>query len=80
LTEAIAEEKVSVNLRTTGGVDVDVHVVFRSSEHSVLVPVRLAYSQDIAGGFQLWQIGGLIRRIRDYDKNVDDGFGREAGY
>jgi hypothetical protein len=43
--------KFSLNLHTTGGVDVDVNVLIQGSEHAVLVPIGLSYSQDITRRF-----------------------------
>ena len=50
--ESIAEGEVALNLGAAGGVDVNVHVSFRRAKHAVLVPLRLAYPQDVTGLFE----------------------------
>lgn len=79
LAQAIAEDQVSGDLRAAGGVDVNVRVLFRRAKHPVLVPFRFAHAQNVAGGFQLRQVGRLICGVRDDDQDVDDGLGGEAG-
>src|SRR5262245_60952192 len=76
--QAVPEGQDSLNLRATDREDVDVDVLFRSPEHSVLVPIRLPHPQDIPRRLQLWQICELIRRIRGYDKNINDGLGGQT--
>src|SRR6516164_5915117 len=71
--QAVSESQISLNLRTTGGVDMDMNVLVSGPEHAVLIPIGLPYTQDVTCSFQLGQISGLIRRTWDYNKNVNDG-------
>ena len=45
---------------------------------SVLEPLRLADAQMITGGLEGGGVAVFIRRVRDYENNVDDGFGGES--
>jgi|SRR5579872_5846472 len=58
----------------------NMHIPFESSEHPMLMPVRLPDSEDVTGGFQLRKVCRLVGRIRNYDKNVNYGFRTEIGY
>src|SRR6185312_16962357 len=77
--ETIAKSHVAADFRTTLGIDMNVDVALRSSEHPVLVPVGLTHSQLIAGRFERGKISGFVRGILDNDENVDDGLGCEPG-
>jgi|SRR5579872_5817753 len=58
----------------------NMHIPFESSEHPMLMPIRLPDSEDITGGFQLTKIRRLVGRIRNCDKNVNYGFRTEFRY
>ena len=47
-------------------------------EDAVLEPVRLPVSQDVAGRFQVRDVGGFVRRIGYDQHHVDLRFGGQS--
>ena len=58
----------------------DVHVRVRALEQPVLVPVRLADAQHVAGSLQRWDVSPLVACVGDNEDDVDERLRGEAGY
>src|ERR1700730_13642727 len=67
--QPVAEEQHTVNLRAAGRENMQVDVRIWSIEQAMLVPVRLADAQHIAGSFQGRDVGLLVRRLGDAEQD-----------
>jgi hypothetical protein len=78
LAQPVPEDQMPHGLRRSGREYVDVDVRIRALEQPVLVPVRLADGQPIAGRGQRRHVRLLVGRVRHGEVDVDDRLGGQT--
>lgn len=78
-TEVITKIQVASDFLRTSAEDMHMRVPLGSAEHAVLIKVRFAHAQDVAGEFQRREIVFFVRGIPYYQQDIDNRFGAEAG-
>ena len=76
----VTEEQHRVDLLAARGERVQVDVRVRAFEDAMLVPLRLADHDAVAGRLQVRHVRGLVARVGHLENDVDDRFRVKAGY
>src|SRR5208283_793999 len=78
--QAIPKQEMTLNLLASYRKNMEMDVPFGSSQHAVLMPIRLPHAKDIARRRKLRQITAFVPGVIDHEKDVDDGFRRQPDH